>query len=125
MSYPTLDADYAITRRDDASTTGWWVRLFRPGERKPATSKLFSDSLNGGYDAARVAARAWRDTQRSALDIVQRKRDGNGHFVAYKRNTSGKIGVRLCRQSPGLKPGACSGARLQVPLRVRRGWTGE
>lgn len=102
MSLPTpcrvanLDTDYAITRRDDASATGWWVRLYRPGERKPAANKLFSDSVNGGYDAARVAARAWRDAQMSAIGIVQRKRDGNGHFVAYKRNSSGKIGVRLC-----------------------------
>ncbi len=91
-----IDADYAITRRDDASATGWWVRLFRPGERKAAVTKLFSDSVNGGYGAARVAARAWRDTQMAALGLVQRKRDGNGHFVACSRNTSGKLGVRLC-----------------------------
>ncbi|CDQ10549.1 protein of unknown function [Acidithiobacillus ferrivorans] len=102
MSHPTpcrgatIDADYAITRCANASATGWWVRLFRPGERKPAASKLFSDSVNGGYDAARVAARAWRDAQMAVLGILQRIRDGNGHFVACKRNASGKIGVRLC-----------------------------
>ncbi len=31
----------------------------------------------------------------TALRIVQRKRDGNGHFVSYKRTTPGKIGVSL------------------------------
>ncbi len=60
-----------------------------------AASKHFSDSKNGGYEVALTAARAWRDAQMAALDIAERACDGNGHFLAYKRNRSGKIGLRL------------------------------
>lgn len=90
------DADYGITRLDYARTKGWWVRLYRPGSKKPDASKLFSDSVCNGYEAARVAARKWRDEKMAELDIQPRQRDGNGHFTTYSRNRSGIIGVRLC-----------------------------
>ncbi|MHB8225410.1 hypothetical protein [Acidithiobacillus sp.] len=88
--------NFAIIRMDYDSATGWWVRLYRPGENKTAAaSKHFSDSKNGGYEAALTAARAWRDAQMAALDIAERACDGNGHFLVCKRNRSGKIGLRL------------------------------
>ncbi|MBU2838919.1 hypothetical protein HF670_04940 [Acidithiobacillus thiooxidans] len=90
------ETDYGITRLDYAKSKGWWVRLYRPGSKKPDASKLFSDSAHNGYEAARIAARKWRDEKMAELDIQPRKWDGNGHFTMYSRNRSGKIGVRLC-----------------------------
>ena len=41
---------------ENSAVRGWWVRIPRLSK-----SKLFSDNIYGGKDAAELAARVWRD----------------------------------------------------------------
>ena len=41
---------------ENSAVRGWWVRIPRLNK-----SKLFSDNIYGGTDAAELAARVWRD----------------------------------------------------------------
>lgn len=47
-----------IIRFDYGNTRGWWVRIRRKAH---SCSKLFSDGVYGGTEAAKEAAIAWRD----------------------------------------------------------------
>jgi hypothetical protein len=87
---PDVDApDMRFIYRDDTSRTmGWEVRIKR---QKRTWTRLFSDSVLGGYAKALVAAQAWRDE-------VWRKVSGPDYEVWRRArpnasNTSGAAGV--------------------------------
>jgi hypothetical protein len=48
-----------ISRLDYSRVRGWWVRV--PDESSRLVSRLFSDTLHGGTEAAHAAAIVWRD----------------------------------------------------------------
>ncbi len=63
-----------ITRLDYARSHGWWVRFQRgyDGGKRKTISKMFSDGVYGGKDAALKEAKAWRDMVRPALPMRER-----------------------------------------------------
>ena len=84
-----------ISRIDSKHTHGWYVRVY--GNGGVFTSKLFSDRLYGGKDAALDNAKEYRD--RYSKIAKEFKREGRNpnrrpfYSKAPKNNQSGVVGV--------------------------------
>jgi len=79
-----------ITRLDNASAHGWWVRIYRGG----GAQKLFSDGVHGGREKALKAAIKWRDEKLVGLAPTSRRRYGKGDGYIRK-------GTRFYRRRDG------------------------
>jgi hypothetical protein len=79
-----------ITRIDQPSklTHGWYVRVCFKGKTH---SKLFSDKMNGGKDAALKMSIIWRDKTRAKIG----KPLSDRHIVTVSNTPTGIVGVRL------------------------------
>ncbi len=84
-----------ISRIDSKHTHGWYVRVY--GNGGVFASKLFSDRIYGGKDAALDNAKAYRD--RYSKIAKEFKREGRNpnrrpfYSKAPKNNQSGVVGV--------------------------------
>ena len=87
--------DKGISRIDSGSTHGWFVRGYKNGK---TYSKLFSDGLLCGKDAALYVARMYRDELHAGLAKIESR--PRGRRIAYRdaRNTTGVLGVCKTRK---------------------------
>lgn len=84
-----------VFRIETGNTQGWQVRIER---RKRSNSKLFSDRVYGGTDAALKAALKWRDAM---LEVLPPSPSGAAHLrtprnkrrAAQALNRTGVIGI--------------------------------
>ncbi|MDA3834051.1 MAG: AP2/ERF family transcription factor [Spirochaetales bacterium] len=77
-----------ICRIDSNNTHGWYARI---NWNRKQFSKMFSDTVNGGYASALLAAIAWRDRKREELGLPST----DLYIVGATRSNTGIRGVSL------------------------------
>lgn len=86
-----------VVRVDTPKLHGWQVRIPAWHPQGPG-SKLFSDSLHGGADAALVKANAFRDEVFAGMPSP-------GHPSTHRTNTRGSTGIVGVTLSSRTRPG--------------------